>query len=146
MIVILNSVISKAMVTNHSQPRGSRRCLISLKVDLSIPPEQVIKALTTAAASPPNPVHGAVAMAFARSFSDKFVEYQLAFLIDNFALTPSIKSEMIIRIAESFRRLDIPMGTAALQVRLGKADSATHIDRPAADPMPPIQPEPEITA
>jgi small-conductance mechanosensitive channel len=146
MIVIPNSVISKAMVTNHTQPRGSRRCLISLKVDLSIPPERVIKALTTAAASPPNAVHGAVALAFARSFSENLVEYQLAFPIDNFALTPTLKSEMIIRIAASFRHLDIPMGTAALQVRLGETDSTTHIDRPAASPVPPVPPESEIPA
>ena len=132
MIVIPNSVISKAMVTNHSQPRGSRRCLINLKVDLSIPPDQVIKALTSAAAASPNPLHGTVALAYAKSFSDNLVEYQLAFPIDNFALTPSIKSDMIMRIAASFRQLNIPMGTAALQVRLGETVAAAQIESPAA--------------
>jgi small-conductance mechanosensitive channel len=141
MIVIPNSVISKAMVTNHTQPKGSRRCTINLKVDLSIPPEQVVKALMTAAASPPNPAHGSVAVAYARSFSDNLVDYQLAFPIDNFALTPSIKSEMIMRIATTFRQANIPMGTAALQVRLnGSNEDLNHAPAPAGNP-PPIEPD-----
>lgn len=46
------------------------------------------------------------------------MEYELAFAIDSFALSPGAKSEMLGRIADSFRDLDIQIGSPALDIRI----------------------------
>ena len=140
MIIIPNSVISKAMVTNHSQPRGSRRCTIDLNVDLSTPPELVIKALLAAATPSPIAPHGGGAVAFAMSFADNLVTYRLAFPIDNFGSSPMVKSEMICRIAATCRGMKISIGTAALQVRMLAPDDLTQPDQ-IQSPLIPTQPD-----
>jgi small-conductance mechanosensitive channel len=61
---------------------------------------------------------GTVPQACACAFSDSLVDYELAFAIDSFALTPGAKSEMRGRIADAFRGLDIRIGTPAMDVRI----------------------------
>jgi hypothetical protein len=46
------------------------------------------------------------------------MEYELAFAIDNFSLHPGAKSEMLGRIADAFRDLDIQIGSPAIDVRI----------------------------
>ena len=118
MVVIPNSVISKGIVTNHSRPKGPHRCIIRLSVDLSVAPSCVIEALKSAALGSPNIAHGTIPQAYACAFSDALVDYELAFAIDNFALTPGAKSEMLGRIADAFRINDIAIGAPAMDVRV----------------------------
>lgn len=118
MVVIPNSVVSKAIVTNHSRPKGPHRCIIRLSVDLTVPPSRVIEALKMAATGSPDVARGTIAQAYARTFSDSLVDYELAFAIDSFALAPAAKSEMVARIAETFQRLDIGIGAEAVDIRM----------------------------
>jgi small-conductance mechanosensitive channel len=118
MVVIPNSVVSKAIVTNHSRPKGPHRCIIRVRVDLATPPSRVIAALIAAAAGGAHVSRGAVPQAYARAFSDSLVDYELAFAIDSFALTPVARSEMIGRIADAFRGLDIHVGAPPTDVRI----------------------------
>jgi len=118
MVVIPNSIASKAIVTNHSRPKGPHRCTIGLSVDLEVAPSRVIKALKAAATGSPHLVHGTIPQVYARAFSDSLVDYELAFAIDSFAVSPGAKSEMLIRIAEAFRGLEIHIGALAMDVRI----------------------------
>jgi small-conductance mechanosensitive channel len=118
MVVIPNSVVSKAIVTNHSRPKGPHRCIIRLSVDLVVAPSRVIEALNAAAKDSPDVAHGTTPQAYAREFSDSLVAYELAFAIDSFALTPGAKSAMLGRIADAFRSLDIRIGAPAMDVRI----------------------------
>jgi small-conductance mechanosensitive channel len=118
MVAIPNSVISKGIVTNHSRPKGPHRCIIRLSVDLAIAPSRVIEALKTAAIGSANIAQGTIPQAYACGFSDALVDYELAFAIDNFAQTPSAKSEMLGHIADAFRANDIAIGAPAMEVRL----------------------------
>jgi small-conductance mechanosensitive channel len=118
MVVIPNSVITKGIVTNHSRPKGPHRCTIRLRVDLAVAPSRVIEALNAAAKDSPDVARGTAPQAFAREFSDSLVDYELAFAIESFALTPGAKSEMLSRIADAFRGLDIRIGAPAMDVRI----------------------------
>ncbi|OTP72140.1 hypothetical protein [Caballeronia sordidicola] len=63
----------------------------------------------------------------------------MAFAIDSFALTPGAKSEMIERIADALRDLDIHIGKPAMDVRIvaqGDLAVATGVLHSAA----PLQP------
>jgi small-conductance mechanosensitive channel len=118
MIVMPNSAVSKAVVTNHSRPRGPHRCIIRLKVDFKVPPSRVIDALREAASGSPDIAHGSKPAAYACEFSDSLVAYELAFAIDSFALTLSARSAMLRRVADTFQRMAISIGTPPVDVRI----------------------------
>jgi small-conductance mechanosensitive channel len=118
MVVIPNSVASKAIVTNHSRPNGPHRCIIHLKVDLAVSPSRVIDALKTAAVGSPMVACGTIPQAYACAFSDSLMEYEVAFAIDNFGLTPGAKSDILGRVTDAFRGLDIRIGASAMDVRI----------------------------
>jgi small-conductance mechanosensitive channel len=141
MVVIPNSVVSKAVVTNHSRPKGPHRCVIRLKVDLAVVPSRVIEALKTAASGSPDVIHGTVPQAYACGFSDSLVDYELAFAIVSFELSPGAKSAMLGRIADVFGGLDIRIGAPAMDVRIvspGGLAVATGV-LPGASPSQPKQ-------
>ena len=129
MVVIPNSMISKAIVTNHSRPKGPHLCILRLSVDLSIAPSRVIAALTATASR--SGVAHAMPQAYARAFSDSLVDYELAFAIEDFALVPGAKSEMLERVAAEFRSRQIPIGAAATDIRIVRQGE------PAVDPKAP---------
>jgi small-conductance mechanosensitive channel len=118
MIVIPNSVIAKAMVTNHSRPAGPHRCVVRLQVDVAAAPARVIEALTAAAAGGPHVSAGDIPRAYARGFSDSLVDYEVTFAIDGFALTLDAKSAMIGRLADALRDHGIAIGAGAREVRI----------------------------
>jgi len=118
MVVIPNSIASKAIVTNHSRPKGPHRCVIRLSVDLDVAPSRVIEALKAAATGSPHIVHGTIPQVYACAFSDSLVDYEVAFAINSFAMSPIAKSEMLIRIAEAFRGLEIRIGALTTDVRI----------------------------
>ena len=118
LVIIPNSVVTKAVVTNHSRPAGPHRCIIRLKVDFAIAPSKVIEALAAAAVGCPIVSRGTVAQIYAFAFSDALVEYEVAFAIDSFALMPGAKSDMLGHLAEVLRGMDIHIGATALDVRL----------------------------
>jgi len=118
MVIIPNSIASKAIVTNHSRPSGPHRCVICISVDATTPPTRVIAALMTAANDSPGIALGTVPLAYACAFSDGLIDYELAFAIDSFALMIGTKSDMLGRIVDSFQAVGIPIGTPAMNVRL----------------------------
>jgi small-conductance mechanosensitive channel len=110
MVVIPNSVASKAIVTNHSRPKGAHRCIIRLTVDFAVAPARVIGALKAAATGSPNIAHGTTPEAYACAFSDALVIYELAFALESFALVPGVKSEILRRVADAFQGAGIRIG------------------------------------
>ena len=131
MVVIPNSVVTKAIVTNHTRPIGPHRCAIRLTVDHEVTPSRVIEALIAATADSPDVTHGTVPQAYACAFSDSLVQYEVAFAIDSFALTPGAKSAMLCRIADAFRSHDIRIGAPAMDVRIiRRGDPAATIGEP----------------
>jgi small-conductance mechanosensitive channel len=131
MVVIPNSVVSKAIVTNHSRPKGPHRCIVRLSVDLAVAPSRVIAALKAAAAGSPDVARGTIPQVYACGFSDSLVDYQVAFAIDSFALTQGAKSDMLGRIADAFQANDIRIGAPAMDVRItNRGDLDFAVDAP----------------
>jgi len=138
-IVMPNSVIAMAAVTNHSRPKGAHDCVVRLSVDLSVKPSRVIEALTAMAGASPDITAGTVPLAYACAFADSLVVYELAFKIDSFAQTPGAKSRMLLRIADAFQEMGIQIGAPPMDVRLTKAADfdAPHASGPCAKISPP---------
>jgi hypothetical protein len=123
----------RAIVTNHSRPRGPHCCVIGLRVDLAVAPARVIEALKAAAAGSPHLAQGTAARAYACAFNDSLMDYELAFSIDSYALIQGARSAMIERIAQAFRALAIVTGKPATDVRIvGEPGGAAVVPRGTA--------------
>jgi len=118
MIVIPNSVISKAVVTNHRKLNEPYLCSLSLNVDSSVSPARVITALQSAASASLDVVPGNTPAAYACGFDDSLVTYKLYFAVESYALTPEVQSEVITRVTDALLIDGIQIGTLPTDVRI----------------------------
>jgi small-conductance mechanosensitive channel len=124
-VVIPNSVIAKAIVTNHRRLGQPRWCTVRLSVDCSMAtPSRVIKALETAAAGCPGIASQVVPLAHACSFRDSLIAYELYCGVVDFALVPGVQSELIARVVAEFHHQGIAIGALATDVHLVKESAA----------------------
>jgi small-conductance mechanosensitive channel len=115
---IPNSVIAKAIVTNHRPLTDPYYCTIEISVDHSVPPSRVINALTQAASSSDDVPPCAGPTAYACSFSDSIIVYQLSFVVADFPNLPIIRSAVIARVTETLVRMGIPIGAPIMDIHI----------------------------
>jgi small-conductance mechanosensitive channel len=138
MVVIPNSIVTKAVVTNHSRPHGPHHCLLRVKVDIGVPPPGVIAMLAAAAKGSPELSLGTEPLAYACEFSDSVVVYELAFSIDSYARTLTARSDMLLRVAEGFRGMGVRIGASATDIRIVAGGDATLGGISAPSPVEPM--------
>ncbi len=124
MVVIPNSVIAKAIVTNHRRLNEPYISSLSLKIDSAVSPARVIKALESAASASLGVASGNKPVAYACGFSDSLVTYRLYFAVESFVLTPAVQSQIIIGVADAFRSEGIHIGTLPTDIRIIATDIA----------------------
>lgn len=127
LVIVPNSVIAKAIVTNHRRLYGPYLCLMKLKVENTISPAVVISMLQTAAAGAPGAVPSCPPVAHACEFVDTVIGYELYFGVEQFTSADDVRSQVASRIVDMCRVQGIHVGAAPIDVRL-VAGSA----RPAA--------------
>jgi len=145
MIVIPNSVVAKAIVTNHRRLSGPHVLTIKLGIDRSVPPARAIELLQTAIEGCPGLAAGPPPTAYACEFSDGLVAYELTYAIDNWTLRVAIRSAVIGRVADSLRNQGIAIGAPPMDVRLiqqarASAASIAAADLPADEAHTPMRP------
>jgi small-conductance mechanosensitive channel len=113
--VIPNSVIARAIVTNHRRI-NEHVCSMAIKVDHRVSPARVIGALLAAAGGTAGIVSGTSPHAYGREFSEAFIIYDVSFVVEDFVMVARVQSELITRIAHALRDLHIGVGTAVLEV------------------------------
>ena len=118
MVVIPNSVIAKAIVTNHRKLNEPHMSSLSLKIDASFSPTSVIKALESAANSSPGVASGNKPVAYACGFADSLVIYRLYFAVESFILTSEVLSQVTIRVTDTLRREGIQVGALPTDIRI----------------------------
>ena len=135
MIVIPNSVMAKAIVTNHSRLSAPRVIAIELTVTNKIAPARVLAALEEAArgSTGMSPTSGPKAYsAYSLGFSNAVIRYELDFPVDEFTRTASVQSAVVQSVADVFQSRGIPIGAPETSVRiLSNEDEAV--------PLPPPQ-------
>ncbi len=117
-IVIPNSIIAKAIVTNHRRLNDPHVCTLAIQVDYRVGPASVLAALREAAIGCPGVSARGTPSAYACSFSDALVAYQLCYHVDDFVQNATVQSALIGRIVESLARNGIPVGSPATQIRI----------------------------
>lgn len=118
LIVIPNSMVAKATVTNHSRLALRHRCAVYLKIDHSVPVAIVIAALESAGNAVPGASGPLDAKAWAVDFSKSLVSYKLTFKSGSFGQAPAIKSDLIQRVAEALCSRDIQVGIIVTDIRI----------------------------
>ena len=86
------------------------------------PQSSVLEALLAAGAGCAVLAHGTAPQAYACAFSENLITYELAFVVDSFALTPEVRSDMVGRIATAFRDARIGIGPQAMDIRIMSKD------------------------
>ena len=124
LIVIPNSLVTKAIVINHHRLNGPHACTMTLAVDQLISPARVIDALQIAASGSAGIASGSIPTARACGFADASIAYELVFAVDDFMQKESVQSEIVSRVMDAFHRLQIQIGTAAKDVRIVQAGDA----------------------
>jgi small-conductance mechanosensitive channel len=118
MVVIPNSVIAKAIVTNHRKLDEPYLSNLTLKVDSAIPPARVIDALVSAASASQGVVSGNKPTALACGFSDSLVAYTLYFAVESYLLTRDVRSQVIMRVTDALRSEGIQIGSMPTDIRI----------------------------
>jgi small-conductance mechanosensitive channel len=131
-VVIPNSVIAKAVVTNHRRLNDPHLCALRVKVDHTVPPMRVIDTLQAAAGGSAGIAPDTSPVAYACEFIDSLIVYEICFGVDDFALTSTVQSEVIRQVADAFQGAGIPIGTAAMDVRIVRNGVDAHPKRVAA--------------
>lgn len=132
-IVIPNSVVAKATVTNHRRLRDPRINTLGILIASGVPVAQVIRALETAAAGSPGLAAGTKPKALACAFKDVSIGYELYFEVDEYILTADVTSEIITRVSKSLSGQGIGIGAPALRLQLPENPGSGD---PAASPDP----------
>ena len=117
-IIIPNSVIAKAIVTNHRHLSEPVLCMVAITIGQEVPPVRVIGLLQDAARGIKGiAVHGTPS-AYACGYVGQLLSYQLYFGVDHFADTAGVQSAVVCGIAESLKLAGIDAGVAPVRVRM----------------------------
>ena len=118
LVIVPNSVIAKAIVTNHRSLYDPFLCSLRLKIDNTLPPAVMIQRLEAAAAAAPGIAPAYAPVAYAREFDDTLIAYDLYFGVVDFALTDQVQSDVVRSVAEMCAQHGIRVGAATMDVRL----------------------------
>jgi small-conductance mechanosensitive channel len=115
LIMIPNSVIAKAIVTNHRRLSSSHVMSIGIQIVASA---RVIDALQIAALGTKGIATDSAPVAYACGFSDNLISYELCFGVDDFTLSPGVQSEVIGRVTEALRIRGIAAGRTPIEINI----------------------------
>lgn len=142
MVVIPNSVVAKAVVTNHSRLHEPYICTIRVKIDHIVSPARVIEVLHAAASATPGVTPGTTPTAYICGFDDTLLTYELSFAVNHFTSTPGVQSDVIRAVAETLQSTGIHIGTPPQDVRIVGGDIVTGAKAEVSEaPTPPSSPQ-----
>jgi len=116
LIIVPNSMIAKAIVTNHRPLNRPHIDTIDIHIDHEIPALRVFDVLRRAAAGSPGISPLFQPTVYASGFTDSLVSYQVCFGIKNFAALPDVRSDVIKRAMEASQIEGIAIGRKPLQI------------------------------
>jgi small-conductance mechanosensitive channel len=119
-VVIPNSVMAKAIVTNHRRLHEPYLCVLRITINRDHGPTEVGAALKTAAASSDGVSAGSAAV-YATGIVDAGVAYEIWFGVGEFANAAIVQSAVVARVVEVCRQGGYRVGADTLEVRLRSA-------------------------
>ena len=117
LVVIPNSVLAKAIVTNHSHLNTPRIGVVRLCVHHNVAPGRVLEALQRAADKVDGVAPDTTSSAYACGFDDNMIGYELDFAVSDFTLLCGVQSQVIQQIALAFQEAGIGIGRPVTDMR-----------------------------
>ncbi len=117
-IVIPNSVVAKAIVTNHTRHQGAHWGTCALAVDAGLRPVEVIELIEAAINGVADGRTIAGATAYAADFGDGVVNYQVVYPVPDFGDQAYVRSEVIARLTAALILRSCQPGSAATRVQI----------------------------
>jgi small-conductance mechanosensitive channel len=117
-VVIPNSVVAKAVVSNHSRRPHDHYGVFALTSDSGRAPAMIIELIAGAANGDARGRSVTGAYAYASDFGDSIVTYQVVFALRDFAERALIQSELITRIGAALIAASIDVGSAPTRVQV----------------------------
>jgi small-conductance mechanosensitive channel len=124
MIVIPNSMIAKAVVTNHSRLNAPYTCTLRVGIDHAVPPRRIIETLQRAASLSPGVVRGTTPTVLACRFDGTLIEYEVSFACEAYTLVSRTQSEVVQHVAEALQLLGVRLGPPAMRLEIGRDEVA----------------------
>jgi small-conductance mechanosensitive channel len=118
MVVIPNSVIAKAIVTNHRKLDEPYISSLALNIDSAVSPSRVIGVLQSATSATPGIAPGNMPLVYACGFAGSLVIYKIYFAVDGFEGAPEIQSRVIMRVTDALQNEKIQIGALPTDVRI----------------------------
>lgn len=118
LVVIPNSVIAKATVTNHSRLDEPHIGTLRIAIHHSVLPERVIDALQSAASRSPGISPGTAPVAYACRFDDALIAYDLFFAVGDYTSISDVQSRVIHQVAAALQGIGVQIGNPAIDVRM----------------------------
>ena len=116
--MIPNSVVAKAIVTNHRRLNDAHLCTVDLKIHHGVSCSRVLEILKSAAIGCPGLALGTTPVACASGFDDALIAYELTFAIEQFTEAPDLRSELIRRVTDALQRIGIAIGTRSMDIQI----------------------------
>jgi len=129
LIVVPNSVVAKAIVTNHRRLNDAHLCTIGIKIDHGVSATRVIEALQAASSGSRGIAPGTTPTVCACGFEDTLVAYELTFAVDDFIQVPDVRSDLVRRVTDTLQRMGIALGRRGLDVRVQHVDASGQAPR-----------------
>lgn len=118
LIMIPNSIIAKAIITNHRRLNSPHVVTVGIKIDHRVSPARVLEALISAAIASPGISPQMTPTAYACGFEDAVISYEVCFGIHDFTSVPDVQSCVVQKIADTLQGRNIAIGSPAIGVRL----------------------------
>lgn len=117
LVVVPNSMVAKAIVTNHSRLSIPHIGAIRLCVHHDVAPKRVLEALRRAADKVDGLAPDTTPSAYASGFEDNMIMYEVDFAVNDFTLLADVQSNMIQQIAQVFQEATIGIGHPVADIR-----------------------------
>lgn len=106
-LIVPNSVISKELVLNYSEPTVPTQIDVEVGVSYLTPPNDVKSAVLEAIANAPLAMKAPVPQVLVKSFGDSAVNYLVYFWVEDYALDREARDQVRTNIWYTFRRKNI---------------------------------------
>ena len=119
-VIIPNSVVAKAIVTNHTHRGHAHSSMLWIPIDNSVHPSLVIETLESAANGSRNGVDIEGVVAYASKIDASTVTYGLLYPVADFSSRAAVQSELICRVVTALGDRQMTIGPAATAITILK--------------------------
>lgn len=116
LVVIPNSVLASAIVTNFDQPARLHRVVVSLQVAYANPPTNAIEMLLAAARATKGVLADPAPVVRVVQIDDPLMGYDVQMWIDDYTISPRVKSDFGALVWYQSHRMDVPLPSPAFDL------------------------------